>query len=113
MNIFKHFWNKNAEDAKSLGDWSEEKLTPSKGVFIKRFKRHKLAVVGFFFVAITTAIAILAPWIAPYNPTEITESFGEAPSWGHWLGTDQVGRDVLSRLIYAARISLSVGIGAV
>lgn len=113
MNIFKHFFNKNAKDAESLAKWSEEGIRPTKGVFVKRFKKHKLAVIGFFFVIIVILCAFLAPWIAPYDQIEMTDSFSSAPSWSHWLGTDQVGRDVLSRIIYAARVSLSVGLGAV
>jgi len=57
--------------------------------------------------------ALLAPWISPYHPSTITDSFGEAPSWRHLLGTDPIGRDQLSRLIYAARISLAVGLGSI
>src|SRR5690625_4601556 len=113
MNIFKHFWKKDAQTAEQLSEWSEEMLTPEKGVFVKRFKRHKLAVIGLIFISIITICAIFAPLITPYSPTEITESFGEAPSMKHWLGTDQVGRDVFTRIIYAARVSLAVGVGAV
>lgn len=113
MNIFKHFWKKDARVAEALDDWPEETFTPSRRIFIRRFKRHKLAVLGLFFIVLITICAIFAPFITPYSPTEITESFGEAPSLKHWLGTDQVGRDVFSRVIYAARVSLSVGVGAV
>ena len=113
MSIFKRYWNRNAHDKEQAITWSQELAAPSKVVFVKRFKQHKLAVIGVFFLAIIAFCAIFAPWIAPYNPAEITDSFSAAPSWSHWLGTDQVGRDVLSRLIYAARISLAVGLGAV
>lgn len=113
MKIIKHFWTKNARDAKSLSELAEGISVPSKGIFIQRFKRHKLAVVAFYFLVTLIVLAILSPWIAPYDPNEITDAFSEGPSGSHWLGTDQVGRDVLSRLMYAARISLTVGIGAV
>ncbi|MFJ7839187.1 oligopeptide ABC transporter permease [Lysinibacillus sphaericus] len=82
-------------------------------MFWKRFKRHKLAVMGLWFLAIVTMVAILAPIFAPFDPAEITGEFSAPPSLQHLLGTDQVGRDVLSRVIYAARVSLAVGIGAV
>ncbi|TKI65932.1 MULTISPECIES: oligopeptide ABC transporter permease [Lysinibacillus] len=82
-------------------------------MFWKRFKRHKLAVMGLWFLAIVTMAAILAPIFAPFDPAEITGEFSAPPSLQHLLGTDQVGRDVLSRVIYAARVSLAVGIGAV
>ncbi|MFX3632536.1 MAG: oligopeptide ABC transporter permease [Candidatus Pristimantibacillus sp.] len=81
--------------------------------FIRRFKKHKLAVAGLVVLVILTLCAIFAPWIAPYEPTAVTDSFGEGPSMEHLMGTDQVGRDQLSRLIYAARVSLAVGIGAI
>lgn len=80
---------------------------------IRRFGKHKLAVLGFAIMVMLTIIAIAAPLFAPHNPYEVTGFFGEAPSSKYLLGTDQTGRDVLSRLIYAARISLSVGIGSV
>lgn len=113
MNIFKHFWRKDAQAIDQLGEWSEEMLTPEKGVFIRRFRRHKLAVIGLIFITIMTICAIFAPLITPYTPTEITDSFAEPPSLKHWLGTDQVGRDVFTRIVYAARVSLAVGVGAV
>jgi len=92
--------------------YGAEKTSSSK-LFIRRFGKHKLAVAGVVVMALTALAAIFAPWIAPYDPSEITESFGAAPSWQHPLGTDAIGRDQLSRLIYAARISLSVGIGSI
>ncbi|MGZ9585616.1 oligopeptide ABC transporter permease [Paenibacillus marinisediminis] len=83
------------------------------GTVVERFKRHKLAVAGLVVIVILTLCAIFAPIITPYEPTEITENFSAPPSMEHLLGTDQVGRDQFTRLIYAARVSLSVGIGAV
>jgi peptide/nickel transport system permease protein len=79
---------------------------------IKRFKRHKLAVVSMVFLAAIIIIALLAPILAPYNPNKIVGGFSKAPSGQFLLGTDQVGRDVLSRLLYATRISLLVGFAA-
>ncbi len=99
------------------------------------FKRNKGAVVGLVYVVIVLFIAIFANWIAPYNPAEQfrdallvpnwiapynpAEQFRDAllapPAWqeggsmAHLLGTDDVGRDVLSRLMYGARLSLLVG----
>jgi peptide/nickel transport system permease protein len=78
----------------------------------RRFCRHKLAMVSFFLLAAIVGAALLAPWIAPYDPTEITPQFSAAPSAAHWLGTDQVGRDVFSRVLYATRVSLLVGVAA-
>jgi len=78
-----------------------------------RFMKHRLAVAGLIILMIIIFMAIFAPWIAPKNPYELSGSFGAPPSSENILGTDQVGRDVLSRLIYASRVSLMVGIGAV
>lgn len=69
---------------------------------------------GFVLVALVVLTAILAPWVAPYPPEAINvfDRLG-APSGEHWLGTDQLGRDTLSRLIHGARIALMVAIPAV
>ncbi|EEF5833256.1 dipeptide ABC transporter permease DppC [Salmonella enterica subsp. enterica serovar Enteritidis] len=80
------------------------------------FKRNKGAVVGLAYVLIVILIAVFANFIAPYNPAEQFRDALLAPpvwqeggSWAHILGTDDVGRDVLSRLMYGARLSLLVG----
>ena len=77
----------------------------------KRFLRNKLAVVGLAMVIFVVIIAIFAPWLAPYDPHHQdlfnTES---PPSAQHWFGTDVVGRDQLSRVMYGARIALLVGV---
>lgn len=78
-----------------------------------RFCRHKLAVTGIIFIILICVTAIFAPLIAPYDPYEITADFEMAPGKQYLLGTDQLSRDVLSRLIYASRVSLTVGVGSV
>jgi peptide/nickel transport system permease protein len=80
---------------------------------IRRFRRHKLAVAGLVVVVLLVLIALLAPVIAPDNPDEIGTEFQAPPSAAHVLGTDALGRDVVSRLIYGTRISLSVGVVSV
>ena len=75
----------------------------------KRFLRHKMAVASLIVLVFLIGAALLAPVIAPYSPTKPTGSFSAAPSAEHWFGTDQIGRDMLSRILYAARISLLVG----
>ena len=77
----------------------------------RRFKENKLAVFGMAIVAIMIAIAIFAPIISPHDPYE-TDPINklQAPSTSHPLGTDALGRDVLSRLFYGARIALTIGI---
>ncbi|MGE7839812.1 oligopeptide ABC transporter permease [Lysinibacillus sp. NPDC093712] len=114
MSLFKRYFNKKQYDTEHTVTWSEEfAVANTRGLFWRRFKKHKLAVIGLWFLAIVTIAAIFAPFIAPFDPAEITSEFSAPPSWQHLLGTDQVGRDVFSRVIYAARVSLAVGIGAV
>lgn len=79
-----------------------------------RLKRNRLAVVGLIVLILLVLMAIFAPLLAPYHYAQqnLAESF-EAPSWKHLLGTDDFGRDILSRIIYGAQISLQVGLFAV
>ena len=84
------------------------------GIFVYKFRRNSLAVSGGMIVAALFVVAIFAPAIAPYDPTLIdTKSLFEPPSLEHLCGTDDLGRDVFSRMVYGARISLSVGFVAV
>jgi peptide/nickel transport system permease protein len=80
---------------------------------VRQFMKHKMAVAGLSVFAFLIVVAVLAPLLAPFDPSTIQDEFSAAPSAKHWLGTDQVGRDVLSRLIYASRISLFIGLGSV
>jgi peptide/nickel transport system permease protein len=89
-------------------------------VVTRRFLRHRLAVFSLLVLVTIVVLAIIAPLIAPFSPTEIAvgNDFlapGTPAADGvrvHWLGTDQIGRDYLSRLLYAARISLTVAVTA-
>ncbi len=76
----------------------------------RRFVRNRLAVVGLVILLLMVLGAVGAPWIAPFEPDKISYDFLEEPSDAHVLGTDDIGRDELSRLIYASRISLTVGV---
>ena len=76
----------------------------------RRFKRHRLAMFSLVVLTIIVMAALLAPIIAPYEPDKIVGAFSGKPNSKHWLGTDQIGRDVLSRLLYATRVSLLVGL---
>ena len=79
---------------------------------VRRFRRHHLATVSLVVLAILCGAAILAPVIAPYDPDAIVGPFSGKPTAEFLLGTDQIGRDVLSRLLYGMRISLLVGVMA-
>lgn len=79
----------------------------------RRFCQNKAAVYSMIILIITILIAVLAPVIAPYDPAQTVGAFDESPSSSFLLGTDDVGRDVLSRLIYGSQVSLIVGIGSV
>jgi peptide/nickel transport system permease protein len=84
-------------------------------ISLPRIARHNpLAAVGVVLVSIFVFSAIFAPWIAPQDPAHIDlPSRLQTPSAQHWCGTDELGRDILSRLIWGARISLLVGSGVV
>jgi peptide/nickel transport system permease protein len=79
-----------------------------------RLRRNRLAILGLAILLILVFTAVFADFIAPYDYAEqdLMESF-EPPSRKHWFGTDEFGRDILSRVIYGGRISLQVGIVAV
>jgi len=93
---------KNAEKVESWG-----KIT------WRRFCKNRVAYWSMFLFFAIILLAVLAPIISPYNPVQTVGAFDEAPSIAHLLGTDDVGRDVLSRLIYGSQVSLIVGIGSV
>ncbi|MCO5221442.1 MAG: ABC transporter permease [Thermomicrobiales bacterium] len=78
-----------------------------------RFKRSRLAIMGVAMLAVIILLSVLAPWIAPHGQNEIDLfSIKAPPSREHLLGTDSLGRDVLSRLLYGGRMSLAIGIAA-
>ncbi|NHJ83892.1 MAG: ABC transporter permease [Asgard group archaeon] len=86
----------------------------------RRFKKNKLAIYGFFVIIVVTVIAILAPVISPFAPTDnapLFDKYGgggadERPSLRYPIGTDTLGRDTLSRIVWGAQISLIVGVVA-
>jgi len=83
-------------------------------LFAERFVRNPLALAGSAVILSLIVIAVLAPIITPYEPSAIdTSNILAAPSGSHLLGTDELGRDVLSRMLYSSRISLLVGFVAV
>ncbi|MDE3087869.1 MAG: ABC transporter permease [Chloroflexota bacterium] len=93
----------------------EEKPVSTWGMAGRRLLRHRLAVLGIAVLVFFVAISLLAPVIAPYDPDaiDLSNMFG-APSEVHLLGTDPLGRDILTRLMFAGRISLTIAmIGAI
>jgi peptide/nickel transport system permease protein len=77
----------------------------------KRFKRNKLAVIGLVFILALIVVAVLADVVAPYSITDRDSGqFRSGPSGDHWFGTDIVGRDVFSRVVFGSRVSLRIGI---
>lgn len=77
---------------------------------VARLRNNKMAMASFFVLLFMIVIALLTPWIAPYSYEEQNLELGaSAPSAEHWLGTDTLGRDQLTRIMYGSRISLMVG----
>jgi peptide/nickel transport system permease protein len=87
---------------------------PQRGFFgscVRFLRRQPVGAIGIVIVVVFGLAGLFADVIAPYNPT--ANDFGamtEAPSWAHWLGTDQLGRDILSRILFGARTAFVVGI---
>jgi peptide/nickel transport system permease protein len=79
-------------------------------IFWRQFRRNQLAMGSGVVVLLLSLAALLAQWLAPYDPSAYdVRQILLPPSFAHWLGTDQIGRDVLSRMLYGARISMAVG----
>lgn len=75
----------------------------------RRFRKNKLAVIAIVYLVLLVLVAVFAPLIAPYSETERTSCFRCSPSSDHWFGTDIIGRDVFSRVVLGARVSLRIG----
>ncbi len=99
---------------------ASETVPPSpRAVMLRRARGHPGFLAGAGFVALIVLLALFAPWITAFDPFEqnlegrlIAPVWGAGGSWTHPLGTDSLGRDYLTRLLYGARISLTVGFGA-
>ena len=82
-------------------------------LLLRRFLRRPLAVAGVVIALAFVVVAIFAPWVAPYSPSETDfEALLAKPSLDHLLGTDELGRDILSRIIWGARASIQAGVFA-
>ena len=81
---------------------------------VRELSRNKMAVAGSIFIIVIVSFALFAPLISPYNPAYIdTKNILAPPSGAHIFGTDTLGRDIFSRVVYGSRISLSIGFIAV
>jgi glutathione transport system permease protein len=91
-----------AADARVRTPWSE---------FWRKFKRQKVALVAGAFVVLLVVVAIAAPWIVPYDAENYFDydALNARPSLAHWFGVDALGRDIFSRILMGARISLAAG----
>lgn len=84
------------------------------GMILRRLIANKLSLVAMIIFFILVLLAILAPWISPYSYTAMDMAHKlEGPSAAHWLGTDKMGRDLLSRLLYGGRYSIFISLAAV
>src|SRR3972149_3939778 len=95
-------WQEDLETAPALGQWA---------LVWRRFRRHSMALLGLAVLAMIGLVPALAPWIAPYpfDAIDLNNIF-IGPTAEHWLGTDELGRDTLTRLLYAGRMSLFVAV---
>jgi peptide/nickel transport system permease protein len=91
----------------------QAKYRSQRAIIIKRLLRHKGAVGGMIVIALLILAAILAPVIATHDPIAVSRDALEGPSSRHLMGTDHIGRDIFSRVIYGARVSLLMGVVAV
>lgn len=79
----------------------------------QRLKKNKLAMAGLYTLALIVAIAVIGPWLSPfsYSDQDLSQT-NQPPSAGHWFGTDNLGRDLFTRVLYGARVSLAIGLAA-
>jgi len=95
-----------AGDRAVRSPWSE---------FWRKFRRQKVAVAAGLFVVALVIVAVAAPWIVPYDAENFFDydKLNATPSWQHWFGVDALGRDIFSRILMGARISLAAGFASV
>src|SRR6266404_7477604 len=99
-------------EAAPLGGGRAAYVSPARETW-RRFRRHRLAVLGLAVLALMTLAVLLGPlvWRVPINDIDFSAQL-TGPSWAHPLGTDDLGQDVLARMLYGGRISLAVGVTA-
>ncbi len=90
-----------------------KRMTPAQKMW-SAFFRNRTALIGGVIAVLIVAVAVFAPWLAPYDPLAQDAYLRLAPSSArHWLGTDDFGRDILSRIIWGSRVSLIIGVASV
>jgi peptide/nickel transport system permease protein len=101
-------------DAQTLADLEIEPVSRSGlGYLFGRLRHHPLGLLGFLAVVVLLFTAVFAPWLRPYNPSSQDFAILQAPTLAHPFGTDSLGRDIFSRVVYASRIELTVSMSAV
>jgi peptide/nickel transport system permease protein len=101
---------KRAEEHDQPAQWQATPSPSEWRIAWQMLRRNPVAMGGFVGVALMVLAAVLAPWIAPFDPTALNyDKLLEAPNAVHWFGTDDLGRDILSRVLWGGRESLRVG----
>ncbi|MCX7904516.1 MAG: ABC transporter permease, partial [Caloramator sp.] len=112
LNLTQDMFEKVPKEEKNINEIVRPSETYWQDVW-RRLKKNKLAMGGLFFVIFITLIAIVGPYLSPYNYYSQDFSIAnQGPSSSHWFGTDPFGRDIFTRILYGARISLVVGYAA-
>jgi peptide/nickel transport system permease protein len=96
--------------AAGAADFGEPPETVRKHLWWRQLLRDKKALIGLIVLSVLMFVALFAPWLAPYDPNAMDFDMLGEPSWAHPLGVDDLGRDLLSRIIQGTQISLFVGI---
>jgi len=101
-------------DAEAIGVWAERPAArPAAIQFLRALRRHPLGMFGLVGVVVLLVMAVFAPWIAPHSASSQDFALLDGPSWAHPFGTDRLGRDILSRVIHASRVELTVSLTSV
>jgi peptide/nickel transport system permease protein len=101
-------------DAQAIEAWAERPTSRSAAMyFLRALRHHPLGMFGLVGVVLLLVTAAFAPWIAPYSASSQDFPLLDSPSWAHPFGTDRLGRDILSRVIHAARVELTVSLTSV
>lgn len=101
-------------DAQAIDGWAERSASrPAALDFFRALRHHPLGMFGLVGVVVLVVTAAFAPWIAPHSASSQDFALLDSPSWAHPFGTDSLGRDILSRVVHASRVELSVSLTSV